>query len=168
MPIARKVLAATAGLLALAACATTPEPAPTTSAATTTTPATTVSQVGGITCAKAPEEVVGAALRLNLKHPRETLDGPLVTCRYDGGGAATLVRFHTASDASVFARGKEGFGKTADVPGFFDEAYTGTLGTGEVVQNTLVARRGPVEIMVTSGANFEQEKELVTRLFAGL
>ncbi|MBB5957719.1 hypothetical protein FHS29_004314 [Saccharothrix tamanrassetensis] len=167
-----KALVAVLGLIVLAGCTSTPHSAPATGGTTPSTPATTPSEVAGISCAKAPEDVVGAALQLNLNHPRETINGTVVTCQYDGGGASTMVRFQTKSDAAAFAKGKEEFGgngqKVKDLPDFHDNAYTGTLGTGEVVQNTLVARKGPVEILVTSGANFEQEKKLVTQLFERL
>ncbi|WP_433269677.1 hypothetical protein ACQPZF_07630 [Actinosynnema sp. CS-041913] len=167
-----KALAAVVGLAVLAGCTSTPDSAPAPTGTTSATPTTTPTEVAGISCATAPEDVVGATLRLNLTHPRETIDGTTVTCKYDGGGADTVVRFQTKSDTAAFAAGKQGFGtggqKVKDLPDFHDEAYTGTLGTGEVVQNTLVARKGAVEILVTSGANFEQEKKLVTELFERL
>ncbi|CCH28713.1 hypothetical protein ABZ816_27325 [Actinosynnema sp. NPDC047251] len=168
--VIKNALAAVLGLAVLTACTATPESAPTTGdSAPPTTTSTTQAAVAGIDCAKAPADVVGAALQLNLKHPRQEIDGKLVTCHYDGGGAMTSVRFATGADAASFAKGKEGFGsggqRAKDLPGFFDEAYTGSLGTGEVLVNTLAARKGPLEVVVTSGANFEQEKKLVTALF---
>ncbi|MEU4802727.1 hypothetical protein [Actinosynnema sp. NPDC023587] len=169
--VIRNAVAAVLGLAALTACTSTPQSAPSSAAPAPSTTTTTSAAVDGIDCAKAPADVVGAALQLNLKHPTEVVDGPLVTCRYEGGGASTEVRFRTGSDATTFAAGKAAFGtgrKVADLPGFFDEAWTGTLGTGEVVSNTLSARKGPVEILVTSGANFEQEKKAVTALFERL
>ncbi|NUT92680.1 MAG: hypothetical protein HOY78_11735 [Saccharothrix sp.] len=165
----KKALVA-AGLLVLAGCTSAPAPAPApTTGSTETATSTTQAASGSLTCENAPEDVVGAALQLNLKHPKETLNGIVVVCQYEGGGANTMVRFQQESDADAFAQGKKGFTdsgqRVTDLPGFFDEAYTSTLGTGEVVQNTVVARKGDVEILVTSGANFEQEKKLVTELF---
>jgi len=171
----KKALAAVLGLVALgpavlAGCTSAPDdPPPPATSSEQAAPITTQGEVDPVNCADAPEEVVGAALRLNLSHPRETVDGSAVTCRYEGGGVETSVRFRTGADAGAFAEGKEraagGGRKVKDLPGFHDEAYTATLGTGEVVENTLVARKGPVEIAVTSGANFEQEKKLVSELF---
>ncbi|RKT53085.1 hypothetical protein [Saccharothrix australiensis] len=168
----RMALVAACGLALLGGCTPAPASAPAPSSGPSPAPTTTATEVAGISCADAPEEVVGAALRLNLAHPRETIDGAEVRCRYAGGGAETSVRFRAGVDAGAFARGRETFARgarrVADLAGFHDEAYTGTLGTGEVVQNTLVARKGTVEITVTSGANFEQEKQLVTELFGRL
>ena len=137
-----------------------------------TPPAVTEVPSGGPDCEKAPEEVVGAALQLNLKHPKQTVNDTVVVCQYEGGGVTTTVRFQSGSDAAAFAKGRQGFvdsGQRVDeLGGFFDEAYTSTLGAGEVVQNTLVARKDDIEVLVTSGANFEQEKKLVTELFGRL
>ncbi|XVV05308.1 hypothetical protein ACQPW3_07920 [Actinosynnema sp. CA-248983] len=169
----KKALVALVGLLGLVGCTAAPVPAP--PAPTTTTAAsTTASQAApdGLDCSKAPEEVVGAALQLNLAHPKQTVNQNVVVCQYEGGGVNTMVRFQSESDADAFAQGKKGFTdsgqRVADLGGFFDEAYTSTLGAGEVVQNTLVARKGDIEILVTSAANFEQEKKLVTELFGRL
>ncbi|MEV0678095.1 hypothetical protein AB0I60_16430 [Actinosynnema sp. NPDC050436] len=169
--VIKYALAVSVGLVVLAGCTSTPESAPTTGGSTPQTTGTT-QPADGIDCTKAPADVVGAALQLNLKHPRQEVDGRLITCHYEGGGAVTTVRFATGSDAASFARGKEGFGsgsrRAKDLPGFFDEAWTGSLGTGEVLVNTLAARKGAVEVVLTSGANFEQEKKAVTKIFEGL
>ncbi|MEU7529129.1 hypothetical protein AB0A74_25605 [Saccharothrix sp. NPDC042600] len=159
------------GLFGLVGC--TAAPAPTPAVTTTSAPTATRTQaVGDLDCAKAPEEVVGAALQLNLAHPKQTVNQNVVVCQYEGGGVNTMVRFQTETDADAFAQGKKGFTdsgqRVTDLGGFFDEAYTSTLGAGEVVQNTLVARKGDTEILVTSAANFEQEKKLVTELFGRL
>ncbi len=169
----KKTLAA-AGLALLAACTTTPDGAPATGTSPSGTPSTPAptGKAGAISCADAPEGIVGAALQLNLGHPREKVSGDTVSCEYDGGGANTTVRFRTDSTAESFDQGKRHLGETGlkikDLPGFHDQAYTGTLGTGEVVQNTVVARKGRIELLVTSGANFEQEKKLVTQLLEPL
>lgn len=160
------------GLLGLVGCTAAPAPAP---PVTTTSPPTSTQSpaaAGDLDCSKAPEEVVGAALHLNLSHPKQTVNQNVVVCQYDGGGVNTTVRFQSESDADAFAQGKKGFTdsgqRVTDLSGFFDEAYTSTLGAGEVVQNTLVARKGDIEVLVTSAANFEQEKKLVTELFGRL
>ncbi|MEU5690438.1 hypothetical protein [Actinosynnema sp. NPDC020468] len=167
--ITRTALAA-AGLLALAACTATPAPTSTTSAAPSGT--TSAAPPAGLSCDKAPEDVVGAALSLRLSHPRQTVDGDTVTCSYDGGGAVTSVVFRSKVDATGFAKGKLDYEnkkqKVTDLTGLGDEAYATTLGTGEVVQHTVVARKGSTEVAVTSGANQEQERKLVATLLEGL
>ncbi len=165
---------AAVGLLGLVGCTATPVPTPPQPTTAPPSASTTAAEAapGGLDCSKAPEEVVGAALQLNLVHPKQTVNQNVVVCQYEGGGVDTMVRFQTESDADAFARGKKGFTdsgqRVTDLGGFFDEAYTSTLGAGEVVQNTLVARKGDIEILVTSAANFEQEKKLVTELFGRL
>ncbi|NUT46981.1 MAG: hypothetical protein HOV94_06600 [Saccharothrix sp.] len=156
----RTVLAA-ASLLALAACAGPPDAAPTTGQ-----PAPPSADAQGLTCDDAPVEVVGAALRLRVNHPRQTISGNVVRCAYDGG--TTEVRFRTGADAASFAAGRGAHAQVTDLPGFHDEAYRATEVAGEVVRTAVVARAGAVEITVTSGATAEQAQRLIDDLFAAL
>ncbi|WP_158840907.1 hypothetical protein [Saccharothrix deserti] len=157
----RTVLAASA-LVALGACTSAPTPPPTTEAPPPPTP----TDSAGVNCEDAPEDVVGAALRLRLNHPRQTITDNVVRCSYDGGN--TEVRFETGADAASFAEGREDHTDITDLPGFHDEAYRAIAVTGEVVQTAVVARAGTVEITVTSGANADQAQQLITDLFANL
>ncbi|MEU4768146.1 hypothetical protein AB0H12_33350 [Actinosynnema sp. NPDC023794] len=157
----RTAVAAVA-LLALAACTSTPPSTPTTEPP----PAPTATDSAGVNCEDAPADVVGAALRLRLNHPRQTIADNVVRCTYDGG--TTEVRFETGADAASFAEGRAEHGQVTDLPGFHDEAYRATAVTGEVVRTVVVARAGTVEIAVTSGATAEQAQRLVNDLFAAL
>ena len=60
--------------------------------------------------------------------------------------------------------------QTTDFPGFGDEAYTNTISVSNlgITTNTLVARKGKVELLVSSSASFEQEKSLEQKLFDAL
>lgn len=160
----RTVLAAVA-LLALGACTSTSTETPTSTPTTGPAPPTATDSAG-VNCEDAPPEVVGAALRLRLNHPRQTITDNVVRCAYDGGTAE--VRFETGADAASFAQGRQEHAQVIDVPGFHDEAYRATAVTGEVVRVAVVARRGAVEITVTSGANAEHAQQLITDLFATL
>ncbi|WP_033438299.1 hypothetical protein [Saccharothrix sp. NRRL B-16314] len=160
----RTVLVA-AALLALGACTGTP-PAPTPPPATAQSPTPTATDSAGVNCEDAPEDVVGAALGLELNHPRQTITGDVVRCSYNGG--MTEVRFHTGADAASFAESREKQARATDLPDFHDEAYRATAVTGEVVLTAVVARRGTVEITVTSNANADQAQRLITDLFARL
>ncbi|MDR6598644.1 hypothetical protein ACFFSW_08325 [Saccharothrix longispora] len=158
---ARTALVA-AALLALAACTSAQDAAPATQAA----PSTTATDSAGVNCDDAPQDVVATALGLRLQHSRQAIRDTVVTCTYDGGGA--VVRFRTGADAASFAEGRGAQDHVEDVPGFHDEAYRATTTRGEVVQTVVAARRGTVEITVTSGATVDRATRLVDTLFARL
>ncbi|GAA3858405.1 hypothetical protein GCM10022243_25100 [Saccharothrix violaceirubra] len=157
-------IAALSCLLVLGACTSTPEPP-------SPAPATSATRPNGIGCDKAPADVVGPALSLNLAHTRETIEGTAVLCSYEGGGSTTSVRIETASGPEAFARTKldyEDKGQDPEpVAGIGDEAYRATLGSGEVVQHTVVGRKGKTEIQVTSAASVESASRLLVRLLEG-
>lgn len=156
------LVAATAALLALTACTSTEDAAP----ATQSAPSTTATESAGVNCDDAPQDVVATALELRLQHSRQAIRDDVVTCTYDGGGA--VVRFRTGADAASFAEGRGAQEHVEDVPGFHDEAYRATTTRGEVVQTVVAARRGTVEITVTSGATVDHATRLVDTLFARL
>lgn len=149
-------------LLVLCSCTGTPASTPTTEQPPSATP----TDSAGVNCGDAPEDVVGTALELRLNHPRQTITGNVVRCTYGGGTAE--VRFETGADAASFAAGREDHARITDLPGFHDEAYRATAVTGEVVQTAVVARRGTVEITVTSGATADHAQRLIDDLFATL
>lgn len=125
------------------------------------------------TCALAPASVVNAALGSDLGAPQQTLNGTVTVCTYQGPKAGqVIVRFQTGDNATTFAAGRKAFDAnhepTKDYPGFADEAYTNTLGSGGLTLNTLVARQGSTEILVTSKASFASEQKLEQQLFSRL
>jgi hypothetical protein len=125
-------------------------------------------------CALAPAALVNSTLGVSMGEPEETVNSVVTACRYasTSGSGSVTVRFQTNEDAAGFARARSGFDdsgqRTTDVPGFFDQAFSSTLGSGEFAINTIVARKGSVEILVTSHASLDKEKELVRRIFAAL
>lgn len=128
---------------------------------------------GQPTCALAPATVVNAALGTDLGDPQQTLNGSVTVCSYQGPKAGqVIVRFQTGDNTATFDAGRKAFDAnhepTKDYPGFADEAYTNTLGSGGFVLNTLVARQGSTEILVTSKASFAAEQELEQQLFGKL
>jgi hypothetical protein len=125
------------------------------------------------TCALVPASLVNTALGSDVGAPAQTLNGSVTVCEYNGAKAGhVIVRFQTGEDAASFATGREGFDSngepTKTVTGFADEAYSSTLGAGDLAVVTLVARTGPVEILVTSSASLDAEKALERQLFARL
>ena len=81
------------------------------------------------------------------------------------------IRIQTGDSAAVFAAERKTFGATGQpatvYPGFGDQAYTNVkhmpLNMPDV--NTLVARQGSVEILVTSTASIAAERALEQQLF---
>ncbi|OKI33283.1 hypothetical protein A6A25_05740 [Saccharothrix sp. CB00851] len=149
-------------VLALAACTSTPPSTPTTDQP----PPSTATDSAGVNCADAPADVVGTALGLRLNHTRQTITDNVVRCTYDGG--TTEVRFETGADAASFAKSRAEHARATDLPGFHDEAYHATAVTGEVVQTSVTARAGTVQITVTTGATTDRAQRLVNDLFAAL
>jgi len=125
------------------------------------------------TCALVPASLVNTTLGSDVGAPAQTLNGSVTVCEYNGAKAGhVIVRFQTGEDAASFATGRKGFDSngepTKTVTGFADEAYSSTLGTGDRAVVTLVARAGPVEILVTSSAGLDAEEALEKQLFAKL
>jgi len=120
-----------------------------------------------------PASLVNTSLGSDVGAPAQTLNDSVTVCEYKGAKAGhVIVRFQTGEDAASFAAGRQGFDSngepTKTVTGFADEAYSSTLGTSDLAVITLVARTGPVEILVTSGASLDAEKALERQLFAKL
>lgn len=53
------------------------------------------------------------------------------------------------------------------VQGFEDQAYANIIKIGDKATTTLVARKGDLEVEVSSGASLDQEKMLETHIFNG-
>ncbi|ACU35116.1 hypothetical protein KCV87_14750 [Actinosynnema pretiosum subsp. pretiosum] len=162
----RRASAAWALALVVAGCTGGQEPAP---SGTTTAGPTSTGAANGANCARfAPADVVGPALGLVLGNPREFVDGQTLTCEYARGGVETEVRFRSGVDAEAFAGGRKSAEddglRVVDLPDFHEQAYAATRGSGEVVQTSVVARQGGLEVSVTSGANETSARKLVTQL----
>jgi hypothetical protein len=124
-------------------------------------------------CALVPASLVNASLGTSVGDPDETNNSPVILCNYSSPDFQTvLVRFQINNDAAGFARGKQGFADsgqpTVDIAGFQDEAYSSSMGTGPSAVNSLVARKGSVEVMVVSSASIDKEKDLIQKVFAAL
>ncbi len=127
----------------------------------------------GPTCALAPSTVVSSALGIPIGEPVQTVNKTVTLCAYPSAGSGSVtVRFETGESAAGFAVARAGFTNsgqpTVDVPGLFDEAFSSTLGRGDIAVNTVVARHGSVDILITSGASVDRERALITTLFGSL
>jgi len=122
-------------------------------------------------CRLAPASLVNTALGTDLADPSEEINGPVTVCQYVGKAAGHVtVRFETGQSASIFQQVRKAFDNngqpTKDVQGFADEAFSSTISAASFTLNTLVARQGPIEILVTSKASIGAEQTLEMQLFA--
>jgi hypothetical protein len=115
---------------------------------------------------------INAALGLGVNEPTVNGTGAVRVCMYTpapGKSGNAIVRFQGKNDAAQFAAAKAIFKNSgqpmADMSGVGDEAYSSTLSAGNVVNNTIVARKGSLEILVTSHASLDQEKVFINGLF---
>lgn len=128
-----------------------------------------------LSCAAVPASMVNAALGTHVGDPSsQSLESTIVVCTYSptSGIGTVIIRIQTDRADADFdtARAQsdaQGI-KTSDLPGFEDKAYTSVLKAASIVTNTVVALKGTVEILVSSGASFDQEKALEQQIFAKL
>jgi hypothetical protein len=127
-----------------------------------------------LTCDLAPASLVNSALGTHVGDPSAQTLTNVVVCTYSptSGIGHVILRIQTdrTPDDFTAARGQsdtQGI-KTTDLPGFEDKAYTSTISAASITTNTVVALKGTVEILVSSGASFEQEKSLEQQLFSKL
>jgi hypothetical protein len=76
--------------------------------------------------------------------------------------SGVVIRFQIHEDHAGFVDGKSNFNSTTDVSGVGDEAYSSMLAT----YTALVARKGTVEIEITSKAGLAAERRLMLLLLA--
>jgi ABC-type molybdate transport system substrate-binding protein len=120
------------------------------------------------TCALVPASLVNSVVGSHFADPSEQTNGSVVVCTYTGDHTM-IIRIETKSSADAFAAAKTEYAKhnlsTKDLAGFADEAYTSTISAVGVTTNTLVARKGSTEILISSGLSIDQLKQLETKLF---
>jgi hypothetical protein len=76
--------------------------------------------------------------------------------------SGVIIRFQIHSDHASFLNGKANFNSTSNVSGVWDEAYSSVLAT----YTALIARKGTVEIEITSKAALAAERGLMLTLLA--
>lgn len=117
-------------------------------------------------CNLVPGSLVTAQLGIAVGNPRATTTALVTTCMYTVGSnpSGIIIRFQTHEDHAGFIDGKSNFNSTTDVSGVGDEAYSSVLAS----YTALVARKGTVEIEITSKAALAKERSLMLALFAEL
>jgi hypothetical protein len=140
---------------------------------------TTNTNAGGkqASCDMVPASVVQQTLGLAVQEPSVQVNDTVLVCTYSpspGSSGTVILRIDTASSLESFKATKDTYPdhnmQTTDYPGFGDEAYTNTISTPNlgITTNTLVTRKGAVEVQVSSSASFEQEKALEQKVFDAL
>ena len=124
-----------------------------------------------LTCAIAPASVVSADLATSLSAPFQSLLGGAVSCIYNGAAADTSLLVEYDSSAENMASDKQAIlaqGQVVgNVAGLGDEAFSGTYAVqGVPTEYTLDARRGDLEIDLSSSASVAHEKTLVAYVFS--
>jgi len=132
-----------------------------------------VTAAGQPSCGLAPASLVNSALGTDVGKQVHKSIGIATVCQFAGAKAGqVIVRFQTGEDAATFAAERKQFDAngqpTANVAGFTDGAFSSTLNTLGVAYNTLVARDGAIEILVSSKAGLDAEKALERQLFRRL
>jgi len=124
-------------------------------------------------CDWAPASLINSTLGTHVGEAQAQNLNKVVVCRYTptaGSTGSVVLRIQTDMSAADFTAARANSDAnnipTANFPGFVDDAYTSTLKAGSIVTNTVVARKGTVEILVSSPASFEQEKNLESQIFA--
>ena len=125
-----------------------------------------------VDCSLVTPAEVNAALGTSVGTPSKIVNGSVTVCTYKQSMGTVIVRFDTASSAAKFAQAKAGFGSHGETAvtatGIGDEAYTSTLGSGNYITSTIVARKGSTELLITGPASVAQVEALATQVLAQL
>jgi hypothetical protein len=115
-------------------------------------------------CDLVPGSLVTEKLGISVGDPRVTANALVTTCMYAVGSnpSGVIIRFQIHSDHASFLNGKANFNSTSNVSGVGDEAYSSVLAT----YTALIARKGTVEIEITSKAALAAERGLMLTLLA--
>jgi hypothetical protein len=124
-------------------------------------------------CDVAPASLVKSTLGLAVGDPEEThVVRSLALCQYKGsaGGATLTIDIDGSTETFAQRRTSLGGGGQAiqELAGFQDEAFTAKMDSLGVTYNTLAARKGKVELQVTSSASVDQTKAFAAAVFAKL
>jgi ABC-type Fe3+-hydroxamate transport system substrate-binding protein len=125
-----------------------------------------------LTCALAPSSLVSTDLGVaGLGDPKQVVKDGSASCVYSGPKGLVSLNLLNGATTDKMSLEQQTMAKSEQVkafPGLGDEAFSATLsvGSGLPSSNTLVARQGTVEIMVTSSADVTAEKSLEQHILA--
>lgn len=118
---------------------------------------------------------IGSTLRVKPGDAKRTVNDTVIECHYqvNGNRMPVLVKFQLQTNAEKFAARKQEYAghlPTVDIPGLLDEAYaTSDTPVVEPIKiNTVVARKGSTEILVTAPSSIVADKLFIERIAATL
>jgi hypothetical protein len=123
-------------------------------------------------CDSASASTVNSALGTNYGDPQVTSQDDVDVCTYtDSTTQLTgIIRFQKSTTHELFDVARQGMDssgqKTTDLDGVGDEAYSSTFKASSLVPelNTVVARKGSKEVLITASASIDKEKDLANKL----
>lgn len=125
----------------------------------------------GPACTVATAALVGGKLGFTLAAPNVDRGPTATVCTFDSPSdrsQSATIQVQTRATAESFAKGREGFAThgepVAAVAGLGDEAYTATLTVAKSTNTTLVARKGTIEVLITTTAPADRLRSLMTAL----
>lgn len=136
---------------------------------------TAPSALGGPPCTVATAALVSEKLGFKLSAPNVDRGPAATVCTYDNptvqSQSATVQLQYQVTPAS-FAQGREGFSshgeQVAAVAGLGDEAYSASLSVANITNSTLVARKGSIEVLITTTAPADRLPALMTSILAAV
>jgi len=122
-------------------------------------------------CDSANAATVNAALGTSYGEPAVTTQSDVDVCTYtDNASHLTgIIRFQKNTTHQMFSIARQGMDasgqKTTDVDGVGDEAYSSTFKASSLVPelNTVVARKGSREVLITASAPINKETDLAKK-----
>jgi hypothetical protein len=122
-------------------------------------------------CTVATSALVSEKLGFTLAGPNVDRGPTATVCTYDNPSVqseAATIQVQTKATAESFARGREGFASHGEpvttVPGLGDEAYSASLKVATITNTTLVARKGTIEVLITTTAPADRIPALMTAI----
>lgn len=126
-------------------------------------------------CALVPSSLVASTLGMSLQPPTASFSAEEVYCTYlpvEDGGRTIQVQFRLSQDHAGFVAVREESEipgvSVADLPDVGDEAFYTSSEFGDVVTNTVTARRGSVVLTIGAPSPLEQVANLVRLVLAQL
>jgi hypothetical protein len=126
-----------------------------------------------VSCALAPAGLVSEHIGVPVDARPAAADGNVATCLYDtSDGNQLAVRLLSSVSPDDFAREKERFrtggGPVTGVPGVGDEAFSASVTILGTTTNSVAARKGDVEVLVSAKVPVDKLRNLTAGIVSRL
>jgi hypothetical protein len=126
-------------------------------------------------CSIVPASLVKERLGVAVTEPTVSGAGNVAVCAYgtaDQHRPVAAVQITSGSSAAAFAGNRQGFTShgepVTDIPGLADEAFLGSFTLGGATTNTLAARKGTFEVIISAGSPADALRSLMTAILGQL